>query len=326
MIRKRYTPTQKAALVLEVLKEEATLPTDITFTGHRSESGLGSLMDFRARFYSPLTGRFISADTIVPEAGNPQAFNRYAYVFNNPLKYTDPSGHDPCGGPGVHVPDCGVDGWYGEHPVMLNPSDFGYIPGVNVDSLPYMFYLDPRQFDFVASVEYANDIARNIAPMVCGTVHQGCIPDQPGTGENYPVISDMYYGTKGERLWYRDVMTPDGREPAFTSYWGTGEFNGERVAVETFLLTLGENTIIQGTAYLRAVVGDPSLPTGSKDPIRWETVAYSAAGSQPLATDQMKVIFETRQTGATTIQTVGSIYFLGQLQGTIILNGTYKGP
>jgi hypothetical protein len=38
-------------------------------------------------------GRFISADTIVPGAGNPQALNRYSYSLSNPLKYTDPSGH-----------------------------------------------------------------------------------------------------------------------------------------------------------------------------------------------------------------------------------------
>jgi len=35
----------------------------------------------------------VQADTLVPEPGNPQALNRYAYVNNNPLKYTDPSGH-----------------------------------------------------------------------------------------------------------------------------------------------------------------------------------------------------------------------------------------
>jgi hypothetical protein len=39
----------------------------------------------------------VSADAVVPGAGNPQALNRYSYVFNNPLKYTDPSGHDPLG-------------------------------------------------------------------------------------------------------------------------------------------------------------------------------------------------------------------------------------
>ncbi len=29
----------------------------------------------------------------MPEPGNPQALNRYAYVLNNTLRYTDPSGH-----------------------------------------------------------------------------------------------------------------------------------------------------------------------------------------------------------------------------------------
>jgi len=35
----------------------------------------------------------LAADTIIPEPGNPQALNRYSYVLNNPLKYTDPTGH-----------------------------------------------------------------------------------------------------------------------------------------------------------------------------------------------------------------------------------------
>jgi hypothetical protein len=38
-------------------------------------------------------GRFIQADTIVPSPGNPQSWNRYAYVYNNPVGYSDPSGH-----------------------------------------------------------------------------------------------------------------------------------------------------------------------------------------------------------------------------------------
>ena len=71
-----------------------TTPTTYRFTGQRSEeSGLGSLYDYGARFYSPALGRFLSADTIVPQLENPQAWNRYSYVVNNPLKYTDPTGH-----------------------------------------------------------------------------------------------------------------------------------------------------------------------------------------------------------------------------------------
>jgi hypothetical protein len=45
------------------------------------------------RWYDAQLGRWISADTIVPEPGNPQSLNRYSYVYNNPLKFVDPSGH-----------------------------------------------------------------------------------------------------------------------------------------------------------------------------------------------------------------------------------------
>ena len=74
-----------------------SVPTDLRFTGQRSEeASLGSLYDYGARFYSPVLGRFLSADTLVPSPGNPQSLNRYSYVLGNPLKYTDPSGHWSC--------------------------------------------------------------------------------------------------------------------------------------------------------------------------------------------------------------------------------------
>jgi len=72
--------------------ESGLWSTDRRFTGQRWEASLG-LYDYRARFYDPALGRFLQPDPLVPEPGNPQALNRYAYVNNNPLKYTDPSGH-----------------------------------------------------------------------------------------------------------------------------------------------------------------------------------------------------------------------------------------
>ena len=61
----------------------------------KEPNGLGSLMDYNAREYSPLLGRFLSADTIVPNPGSSQSLNRYSYVENSPMKYYDPSGHAP---------------------------------------------------------------------------------------------------------------------------------------------------------------------------------------------------------------------------------------
>jgi hypothetical protein len=46
---------------------------------------------------SPYINRFIQPDSIVPDPANPQSLNRFSYVFNNPILYTDPSGHVPDG-------------------------------------------------------------------------------------------------------------------------------------------------------------------------------------------------------------------------------------
>jgi RHS repeat-associated protein len=69
-----------------------TTPTGKRYTGqYESEAGL---YFYQSRFYDPQLGRFTQADTIIPEAGDPSAWDRYAYVNNNPLIYSDPSGHN----------------------------------------------------------------------------------------------------------------------------------------------------------------------------------------------------------------------------------------
>jgi RHS repeat-associated protein len=73
---------------------QGSLPqTELNYTGQRLDST--GLLFYNARYYDPQLGKFISSDTIVPSAANPQTFNRYGYAYNNPLKYTDPTGH--CG-------------------------------------------------------------------------------------------------------------------------------------------------------------------------------------------------------------------------------------
>ncbi|MEZ5842557.1 MAG: polymorphic toxin type 50 domain-containing protein [Hyphomicrobiaceae bacterium] len=61
------------------------------FTGHEMVDGVG-LVHMNGRIYDPEIGRFLSADPFVQELANLQSWNRYSYVLNNPLSYTDPSG------------------------------------------------------------------------------------------------------------------------------------------------------------------------------------------------------------------------------------------
>jgi len=82
--RQRYTPYG------QVRYQWGSLPTTYNFTGQRLDGDTG-LLYYGARYYDPALMRFVQADTLVPEPGNPQSLNRYAYVLNNPLKYTDPT-------------------------------------------------------------------------------------------------------------------------------------------------------------------------------------------------------------------------------------------
>jgi RHS repeat-associated protein len=52
-----------------------------------------SLYYFGARHYHPLTGRFLTADTILPDQ-TPASLHRYAFAANNPVRYVDVTGHD----------------------------------------------------------------------------------------------------------------------------------------------------------------------------------------------------------------------------------------
>ena len=66
------------------------------FSGHEEMADL-CLVNMNARIYDPAIGRFMSPDDIIPDAFNGQSYNRYSYVDNNPLSYTDPTGHAQVG-------------------------------------------------------------------------------------------------------------------------------------------------------------------------------------------------------------------------------------
>ena len=65
------------------------------FTGQEPINAVCAI-NFNARLYDPTIGRFMSADSVIPNPFNGQSFNRFSYVNNGPLSMVDPSGRADC--------------------------------------------------------------------------------------------------------------------------------------------------------------------------------------------------------------------------------------
>jgi RHS repeat-associated protein len=86
---------------------------DFQFTGEQVDDETG-LIYLRSRYYDPETGRFISRDSFAGFDTNTQSLNRYTYVQNNPVVYSDPSGKNPLAVIGLAglYGACANTGWY----------------------------------------------------------------------------------------------------------------------------------------------------------------------------------------------------------------------
>ncbi|MUT68785.1 hypothetical protein GOM71_23225 [Paenibacillus sp. NEAU-GSW1] len=71
----------------------ADINNPIRYAGYQYDEE-SKLYYLNARYYDPKLARFITEDTYKGEIEDPLSLNFYTYVYNNPLKYTDPSGHD----------------------------------------------------------------------------------------------------------------------------------------------------------------------------------------------------------------------------------------
>jgi RHS repeat-associated protein len=80
-----------------------------TYTGHELDSETDNLY-MKARYYNPAVGQFMQPDNVIGDVYNPQDLNKYAYVRNNPYRYTDPNGELPL--PLITGTIGGIIGWF----------------------------------------------------------------------------------------------------------------------------------------------------------------------------------------------------------------------
>ena len=62
------------------------------FTGHELDAATG-LYYFKARFYDPETGSFLTEDSSPGQPDTPPTLDLYLYAYANPTVYVDPTGH-----------------------------------------------------------------------------------------------------------------------------------------------------------------------------------------------------------------------------------------
>jgi RHS repeat-associated protein len=86
------------------------------YTGHEQLDNL-NLVHMNGRVYDPLIARFLSADPIIQDPYHSQSFNRYSYIWNNPLNGTDPTGFFACTGSHISSSEngnCPAGSWSSE--------------------------------------------------------------------------------------------------------------------------------------------------------------------------------------------------------------------
>jgi hypothetical protein len=148
-------------------------------------------MHYGARFYSPKLGRFVSADSIVPQPGNPQALNRYSYVVNNPVIYRDPSGHAECVDAECNLVVHPVTGEI----IQRSPAPSPLEPGIPVpewrEKLEKGFGIGATVFDTMALAISGGGALAEGAGFVAGVVGE----PSPGAGEAIGVALaiELYY-------------------------------------------------------------------------------------------------------------------------------------
>lgn len=224
----------------------------------------------QARWYLPALGRFISADTLVPDPANPQGYNRYSYVENRPLNLFDPSGHRGCTPQEAAIDfetcdqNLGAGDSYGN--VNLFNDAFPYVflqflllaleGGIDITLLPngeslfdaIMRFANEDTANYIANAFGNNALAGGMAEVFGGDYRQARPSDF--LGQNVTFLIAAGYFADGERMGNLGILlgklTPTGMPCSFSANTLVMTDDGlipiSQVTLETIVLAYNEET------------------------------------------------------------------------------------
>ncbi|MES2693281.1 MAG: RHS repeat-associated core domain-containing protein [Verrucomicrobiota bacterium] len=211
------------------------------FTDHEMLDDLG-LVHMNGRVYDPVLGRFLSADPVVQAPDNPQSYNRYAYVFNNPLSLTDPTGYSAI--EAVNRIQARINGF----PTVT-------VPGLNGEPLPGSLFSNPNILTTASVFDAAPATANRLS--LTGGARGGLgewlyynLGDEDGRTPAQQVADGQAAMKRAA-----DVMAAYGTGP----YYAVGIVNeltgGNRLMAGVFAVDLDGSTLTTGERWMSGSLG-----------------------------------------------------------------------
>ena len=270
---------------------------------------------------------FTSPDTIVPTSTQgTQAWDRYAFVNNNPVRYNDPTGHNSeCGfgencvgetNPNDPVLLSGTAG--AEEPNGVFTEDelekFGVDCGSNVPQVVCDVYTRGGEATNVHMTITFNDpaVGNVVAIIICSSIGQGCVI----SGYTYGASFDYAYGSSGV-TWNRYAVGPNSMmKPLFLANWSTTSALGSPMAKENFPLAGGP---VYGAVLLQPTVKDNTLVWSSTG-VGVGTSNFSMGIRTPTLIE-----FRTKQGfSSNSFISTGTFGINGNVLGTISIWGIFQ--
>jgi RHS repeat-associated protein len=243
-----------SAADIQTLYTNTDHTTNRGYTGHEQMYEVG-LIHMNGRIYDPMLGRVLQADPVIDGVGSTQGYNRYSYVHNNPLAYTDPSGFSR---------------WTKFRDKWLKP----------IAAIAVTFYMGPHATAFFQSALLGGAATGFVAGAITtGTLRGAAIG--AFSGAMFAGIGDMYAGKAmdfGARV-FKTIL--HGIAGGVGSVLSGGKFgHGFASAGFTQAASLGGRTFVRGdtlgNAFKAAVIGGTaSTLTGGKFANGATTAAFS---------------------------------------------------